>query len=198
MKYRLKILFVPYLVSLAALVAGCTFLHWVLNIQFTVLPVKDYFYLFVFPLIFSAAFLFFYLCLRLKILQIDSKSDTKWRDFYCFMLLICLAVPTIILQYYITSSTGKLTKLHSLKEINNYKPTKYYQSENYYVHVTNYIYSRKFEVHPRDRNSIRYALNMYLYVVVPIYENPADTLSYNNLVGWRGQLWRGWFHNNYG
>jgi membrane associated rhomboid family serine protease len=186
MKYRLKILFVPYLVSLAALVAGYTFLHWVLNIQFTVFPVKDYFYHFVFPLIFSAAFIFFYLCPRLRILQIDSKNDTKWRDFYCFMLFIYLAVPTIILQHYITTLTGELTKIHSLKEINNCKPTKYYQPENYYIHVTNYIYSRKFEVYPRDRNGIRYGWNMYLYFVVPIYENPTDTLSYNNIVGWLG------------
>jgi hypothetical protein len=129
MKYRLKILFVPYLVSLAALVARCTFLHWILNIQFSILPVKDYFYLFVFPLIFSAVFVFFYLCPRLKILQTVSKHDDKWRDFYCVMLFVCLAVPTIILQHYMTTSTGKLTKLHSLKEINNYKPTKYYQAE---------------------------------------------------------------------
>jgi membrane associated rhomboid family serine protease len=184
---RLKILFIPYLVSFAALVAGCTFLHWILNIQFSILPVKDYFYLFVFPLIFSAAIIFFYLRPRLKILRIISKDGIKdGRDFYCFVLLVCLAVPTIIMQHYLVTSTGKLTKLHSLKEINDYKPAKYYQPENYYVHITNYIYSSKFEVHSRDRYGVKYDLDMYLYFVVPIYETPADTLSYNNLVGWLG------------
>ncbi|MDR2805905.1 MAG: rhomboid family intramembrane serine protease [Dysgonamonadaceae bacterium] len=123
---------------------------------------------------------------RLKILKIAGENASQdRRDFYSVMLFICLAVPTVILQHYITTSTGELTKLHSLKEINNHKPTKYYQPGNYYVHVTNYIYSTKFEAYPRS-NAGRHGFNMYLYFVVPIYESPADTLSYNNLVGWLG------------
>lgn len=171
---RIKILFVPFIISLIALAAGYTFLHWLLS---PVIALKDWLWLFVFPIALTALPVFFHIVPKLKILKLEKQNSTRdWKDFYGFMLFVCLAVPAVIAQHYMVTATGKLTEINTLSEINNHKPTKYYKIQNYYV-FKNYAFSNKFSVQSRGRHSVQYDLKMDIYFAFPLFDSAEAVFS---------------------
>jgi membrane associated rhomboid family serine protease len=170
MRDKLSLIFIPFLLSLFALLIGYTFLHWLLFIQFEIFEVKEIIVTLIIPLILTAAISWLYLRPRLKILKIKDKNNI---DGFCAAAWIFLSIPLIICQEYLTTSTGKLTQLETLDRIQLSSPTKYYTVQSFYAdkHHPGIFFNA--ETSGRSNQN----MNMHIYVAVPMYNKRSDTIQ---------------------
>ncbi|WP_344825000.1 rhomboid family intramembrane serine protease [Chryseobacterium ginsenosidimutans] len=94
-------------------------------------------------------------------------------DLYCIIAWITITIPLVISQQYLITSSGKLTRLKTITEINKSAPTKYYSLQSYYIDKNHPGIFLDTEV--GGRNNENFAL--HIYAAVPIFEKPSDTAS---------------------
>jgi len=181
MKDKLNIIFKPFLLTLVGLTVGYTLLHWALFIKLNLFSLKEGITNFIIPLVLTALAAWFFLRPKLKILNLKGNSRGNLPAFYTFVAWIVLTIPLIIAQEYIVTWTGKLTALNSIKEINNYAPTKYYTFKTYYIDKQIIGVHPDFDVSGKNNENF----NMHIYVALPVFENENDTLT-NEPLGWLG------------
>lgn len=180
MKDKLNILFKPFLLTLTGLIIGYTLLNWLLFIKLNIFSLKEVVTDFGIPIALTGIAAWLLLRPKLKLLHLEAKRG-NWRDFYSFILWVILTIPLIIAQEYIVTTTGKLTALNSIKEINNSPQTKYYAFKKSYIQKQVAGVHSAFEVSGKYNKDF----NMQLYVAMPIFENKADTVTSEPL-GWLG------------
>jgi hypothetical protein len=101
---KIKNILFPYILSLLSVLSFCTLFNWVFIILLDWIHVTDFIINFIFPFTISALVVIFFLNKRIKLLKFkDDKSD-----FFYLITILGLAVPTIIAQMYLETSTGKL------------------------------------------------------------------------------------------
>jgi membrane associated rhomboid family serine protease len=127
---------------------------------------------FVAPIVIYALFVLFYFRRRLKVLRLATKNGSMI-DFYSFILLFALSVPTIISQTYLEKAVGKLTPLENIKSLNLKEQTKYYTLKNFYFDKDHGGFHAVFDVSGKHNQNF----DMNLYVVLPIFEKAEDTLG---------------------
>ena len=181
MKDKLNIIFIPFLLTLIGLTVGYTLLHWLLFIKLNLFSLKEGVINFAIPIILTGLITWFYLSPKLKILNLKSKHGKDWPFFYSIIAWFVLTIPLVIAQAYIITATGKLTELNSIKEINNYPPTKYYTLKTYYIDKHAIGAHATFEEIGKHNEKFR----MNLYFAMPVFENESDTLTSEPL-GWVG------------
>jgi membrane associated rhomboid family serine protease len=100
---------------------------------------------------------------------------------YLFSAVLAIGIPAFIAQEYLSTATGKLTRLENIGQIQKQPPTKYYTLTKYYVDKAHP------GIHPKVTISGKHNqdFNMYLYFVLPILTSPADTAS-GNCLAWYG------------
>jgi rhomboid protease GluP len=189
MKDKIKLLFIPFIVTLAVLIIGYTFLHWLLFIELEIFPLKEIITNFGIPIVLTGLAAWFILRPRFKILNLEAKRG-NWRDFYSFILWIALTVPLIISQEYVVSATGKLTELNSINEIDKFELTKYYSLKDYYIDKNAIGVHSAFDVSGKHNESF----NMHIYVALPIFESVSDT-SKTEPAAWLGTEYRETINN---
>ncbi len=168
MKDKLNIVFIPFVLALAGLMVGYTFLNWLLFVRFGILHPKEGVTEILLPFGLAGVLAWLYIAPKLKVLQL------KASDFYVFWAWLSLTVPTVLAQKYMTTATGRLTTLISMEEIGSRKPTKYYYvMDSYHVNTGVKRYHASYKI--TGRNSER--LNMYLYVIMPVYGTEADIFT---------------------
>ena len=172
MKDRIKILYIPYLLTLIGLIIGYTFLHWLLFIKIDIFPTKEVVTNFGVPIALTALVSFIIFWPKLKVLDIEN-DKRDWTTFYSLFLWISLTIPLIISQEYIITATGKLTELNSINEINKNNLTKYYSFKHYYIDKKVIGVHSEFEVSGK-RNQY---LDMHLYIAMPIFNEAKDTID---------------------
>lgn len=172
MKDKLKIIFIPTVLSLLALSIVYTFLHWILFIKLNLFGLKEIVTNFGIPLALTGLTTLFILRPRLKILDVETEKGS-WRDFYSFIVWVSLTVPLIIAQEYIVTASGQLTELNSVAELSKKEQTKFYSVKNYYID------KKRIGIHSAFDASGKYNenFNMHIYVALPIRESEADTLK---------------------
>lgn len=180
MKDKLNCIYKPFLLTLVLLIIGYTFLHWALFIEFKVFSLKETVTNFGIPAALAGLAAFFYLRPKFKILNLEAKRG-NWRDFYSFITWVALTVPLIIAQEYVVTATGKLTELHSIKDLSKSAPTKYYTLQSHYVDKKSIGVHSAFDVSGKGNAN----LNMHIYVAVPVFESAKDTTT-NESFGWIG------------
>ena len=180
MKDKIKIIFVPTLLTMLGLVTIYTFLHWALFIELDIFPLKEIVRTFGAPIVLAGVFAFLILRPRLKILKLEAKRG-NWRNFYCFILWVVLMVPLFIAQEYIITASGKLTALNSIHEIQEAKPSKYYSLKEYFIDKEHIGVYSAFEVSGKYNSNF----NMHIYVAMPILRSAADT-SQSTCFAWLG------------
>lgn len=169
---KLELLFLPFLYCALGVCAVYTFLNWLLLIKLELFAVKDIYVDFLAPLIIYGLIVLFYFRRRLKVLKLANKRGS-WIDFYSFILVAALFVPTILSQIYLGKAVGKLTPLNSIKSLNLQQQTKYYTLKNYYLDKDHGGFHAQFDVSGKYNKNF----DMDLYVTLPIFEQPADTFG---------------------
>lgn len=132
MKDRIRLLFVPFILVLAGLIIGYTFLHWLLFIELELFQFEGIVTNFGIPIVLTGLVAWFILRPRFKLLKLESKKG-NWQDFFSILIWIFLTIPLVISQEYIVTASGKLTELNSINDINRLEPTKYYSLKKCYI-----------------------------------------------------------------
>ncbi|MFB6341957.1 rhomboid family intramembrane serine protease [Saccharicrinis sp. FJH62] len=187
MKDKLLIIYKPAILTMIILVSGYTFLHWLLFIELQLFSLKKMLLEFGIPITLAGLAAWFYIRQKLKILELGD-----WIEFCTMLIWVGITAPILIAQNYIQTSTGKLTELTSINEINNFDKTKYYAFENYYIDKNTIGIYRDYEVIPKKYGS---DLNMMIYVAMPIFESINEVDS-NTPLGWLGHEYRNKISNN--
>lgn len=180
MKDKIKIIFIPTVLTLVGLIMVYTFLNWILFIKLELFGLKEIFTNFAIPIILTGLAAWIPLRQKLKILDLEVTRG-NWRDFYSFILWVALTVPLIIAQEYITTASGQLTELNSIDEIGKSEQTKFYTVKTFYVD------KKRVGVHPAFEVSGKHNehFNMRIYLAIPILEKETDTTK------WECSAWLG-------
>jgi len=184
MKDKIRIIFIPTLLTFIGLLIGYTFLHWILFIKLDLFALKDIVTNFGIPLVLTGLAAWVLVRPKLKILALEAKRG-NWRDFYSFILWIVLTIPLIIAQEYVVTASGQLTELNSIDEIRATEATKFYTLKKYYID------KKAIGVHPDFDVSGKHNehLNMHLYIALPIFSSAADTTK-SETPAWLGIEYR--------
>jgi rhomboid protease GluP len=171
MKDKFKILFIPFLVVNFGLLIGYTLLHWLIFIKLDIINLKEIYTNFGIPAALTGIFTIFVLRPKLKALNLKAKRGDLV-DFYSLILWIILSIPLVIAQEYVVSATGILTEVNSINDINESKLSKYYSLNRYYIDKQKVGINTTADVSGKNNESF----NMHIYVAMPIFEKPADTI----------------------
>ncbi|MEJ5963243.1 hypothetical protein [Pedobacter immunditicola] len=178
---KLKIFFIPFLITAFALCGIYSLLHWVLLIKFQLFTVKEIYVDVVGPVVLPWIPILFYFRPALKSLKLTTKKG-NWIDFYTMMLFFILIIPFVMSQIYLKEATGKLTQLHNVNEISKFEPSKYYKIDRHFVHKSNIGMHTSFDVSGKYNNHF----NMHIYIAMPIFAAETDTLN-SVCLAWLGK-----------
>ena len=170
MKDKIRIIFIPTLLTLLALTIIYTSLHWILFIKLELFGLKEIITNFGIPFALAGLAAWFLLRPRFKILNLEAKRG-NWRDFYSFILMFIFTVPLIIAQEYIVTASGELTELNSIDKINDTERTKFYTLKNYYINKRTIGIHSSFDASGKHNEHF----NMHIYLALPILAKQADT-----------------------
>ncbi|MGH1516388.1 rhomboid family intramembrane serine protease [Chryseobacterium sp. JK1] len=107
---------------------------------------------------------------RIKLFKFK-RDDTSF--FYQFLACMAIALPTIIAQQYLTTATGKLTRLNTISELSEKEQTAYYSLKHFYIDKKHLALQNTTSVEGRNNERI----NMLIYVAMPILEKASDTVK---------------------
>jgi hypothetical protein len=113
------------------------------------------------------------------------------RASYVFAGSLFACFPIVFAQQYLNTVTGKLTAINSVTQINTLPITHYYTIKKYYADK----YHACSTVHHYISGRSTHYYNVYLYVLIPIIEDPGDTLK-KTCDAWLGYQYRDKFDND--
>lgn len=141
-----------------------TFLDWWLVIRLNTIPLPEEVIHYAAPIVLVWIPLLIWLRPRVRLFKFTGKQNASGP---LFLAAIAIAVPTMFLQNYLETATGKLTSLIRISQIGSITPTKYYQVQQYFAQK---------ELAQTYRNTTRSSkgstMTYYLYVAVPLLDKP--------------------------
>jgi membrane associated rhomboid family serine protease len=129
---KLKLIYLPFLITAIGLVISYTFLHWLLILKLELFHINEKVIDFWIPFCLPWIPILLFLRKRIKLLKFSEKARDP-HFLYMIVAGIAIAVPSIIAQSYIRTASGQMSKLHSAEQINNSHLTKYYQFNKIYL-----------------------------------------------------------------
>ncbi len=166
-KNKIKFIFLPFLYTALAVIVGCTFLHWLLFINYQGFKVNDMAINFWVPIILPGIPLLIWLRPRLKLLILNNTGRRDPLVAYIMVAWFSIAVSTAVAQSYIVTATGKLTPLDNIAQIKNLPVTKYYTVNSFYpnkrlIHVKTFF---------STSGKYNQDFNINIFVAVPVFEH---------------------------
>jgi membrane associated rhomboid family serine protease len=131
MKQKIKHIFIPCLLLAAFFVILYTFLHWLLLIKLKLFEVDEDWIQFWIPFIAATMLSFIFIRPRLRILAKRKKGDFKTG--FVMFAAFAIAAPAIPAQMYLESSTGKLSSLDRVHQLNPGATTEYYTLKHHFA-----------------------------------------------------------------
>lgn len=164
---KLQLIYLPFLKVAISFIGIYTFLHWYFIIYLEIfLWSEDTINVWI-PEICSFGIILIFLRPKARLLALKNRLP----DAIIILMLLTILVPTIFLQFYIVTATGKLTILNDISEKSSTKPTKYYIVKNYFLNKKH----TSFEMATNISGKYNRDYYMYLYCALPILKNEADT-----------------------
>lgn len=167
---KLKLIFMPFLVIGIGFISVYSFLNWLLFIKLNIFSMNQEVRNAWLPFILTCLVIYLWIAPRVKLLKLKSlKPD--YISLYLLAAGAVIIVPTIIAQEYLTTATGKLTELESIRSINMVEQTKFYTVKNYFVSKRNF--GTYISAEARGRYNEK--LHLTLYLSLPIYLSSIKT-----------------------
>ena len=187
---KLKLIYSRFLALAVIIIAGYTFIHWLLFIQWQVFPLNEDILNFWIPFALPWIPGFIWLQRRIKLLRLKTRSGDL-PGLYVFVACFAIAIPTTIAQSYLQTATGKLTRLDDISQIAKQPPTKYYTLNKFYIDKAHPGVNTTFKV--SGKNGQYFEMNIYF--VLPILTSPADTAN-ASCAAWYGVKYHEQISNN--
>ncbi|MEY4541678.1 MAG: hypothetical protein RLZZ306_3435 [Bacteroidota bacterium] len=164
---KLQLIYIPFLKVFLSFLTIYTLLHWYFIIHLEMFSIGEKTVNAWIPAILSFGIVLIFLRPKARLLALKDRSP----DFIIILMLVTILAPTIILQFYVVTATGKLTVLNDILEKPSTKPTKYYIVKNYFLNKKH----TSFETATNISGKYNRDYYMYLYCALPILKNEADT-----------------------
>jgi rhomboid protease GluP len=184
LKIKLRLFVYPFLLVAISFIAIYSFLHWLLVIEWGLINVKEDILQIWVPVALSLIVTLIWINPRLKLLRLNQGKNNV-STLYYIVAAGAIAITAIIVQDYVKASSGKITSLQSIHEINSVSKTKYYTLQRYYIDKPNAVF------HSTATVSGKYNANLHyqIYIVVPIYEKQEDTAQ-GECSNWLGLVYK--------
>ena len=183
---KIKLIYLQFLLVAIGFIIPYSFLIWLVVYRFSLLALNEDLINFWLPFCLPVIPVYIWLRPRIKLLVLkDKKGNLPF--LYFFAACLAISAPTIVLQGYLLTATGKLTTVKNISEISQKPITKYYTVANHYIDKQHATVHRRTEVSGRNNEY----LTFHLYVACPILNRAPqiDTGNNNNFnmpVAWLG------------
>ena len=170
---KLKHILPTFLAVTFGTVFGIAFLRWLLCIQFFLLNVKEEIWVLWLPLIFPWIPITLWLRQRFRVLTVKKGDTDKARFFFQIISWGVMTAMLLVSQAYLTTATGKLETLSSIKEINKVEKARYYKLTNFSVATyfggtyTDFTTSGKYNQY----------LNFDIFFIAPIIADTSEHIT---------------------
>lgn len=173
---KIRLIFLPFLFITIANVVVYTFLRWLLFIKNTAFNVDEDILDFWVPIVLPWIPILIWLRPRIKLLNLKNKSSKgDPLGGYLFVAWIIMSIPILVMQSYIVTATGKLTKLSIINDINKQPLTKYYTLTRFYIDKHGARPKAVFGVSGKHSENF----DMTIYMPCPIFDR-ADTADHDS------------------
>ncbi|QNR83817.1 hypothetical protein H9N25_18005 [Pedobacter riviphilus] len=204
LSYKLKLIYSRYLIIAIGSIVGFSLLN-ICFFQTQLIPIEDFFYEFLIPMLLPILPLIFWLRPRLKLLRLERKNGKDLFDFYLMAAWFAIICPSIFAQKYITSAVGQLTTLKTISSIDQRHLTKFYKVHKLYLDKKHCAVQVEAKVTGKHNEN----LNFTVYAAIPIYNeatpplwgsssitrSPQDKVKSSNTTHLdyiRPKVWLGW------
>jgi len=183
---KIKLIYLQFLLVAIGFIISYSFLIWLVVYRFSLLALNEDLINFWLPFCLPVIPVYIWLRPRIKLLVLkDKKGNLPF--LYFFAACLAISAPTIVLQGYLLTATGKLTTVKNISEISQKPITKYYTVANHYIDKQHATVHRRTEVSGRNNEY----LTFHLYIACPILNRAPqiDTGNNNNFnmpVAWLG------------
>ncbi len=170
---KLRLIFLPFLLTGVGFAAIYTFLHWLLVIRLGLFDVQEEIPQLWLPAILPWIPILRWLRPRINLLAFQGDHDRK-ATLYQVVVWGAMGVPAVIAQVYLVAATGQLTALDSVNQLAGQPAqTKYYSLRKYYVDKGFAGINRTASVSGKYNER----LDLYIYLTLPIWEHPLPALT---------------------
>lgn len=174
---KLRVFVWPYLIVAISYLLIYTACHWLFFIRFELFEVDQDVLEYWAPM--GLAWIPILIFFRERLLKLQLRNPENKVFLIQLFLWLAMSAPTVLAQSYMTAATGRLTSLKVISDITKVPPAKYYHLTQSYIDKVNAGVVNDAEVAGRMNADFK----MYLYVVLPVYDQPADTASHRT-VAW--------------
>ena len=170
---KLKHILPTFLAVTFGTVFGLAFLRWLLCIQFSLLDIKEEIWVLYLPLIFPWIPITLWLRQRFRVLTFKNGDTDKARFFFQIISWGTMTAMLLVSQPYLTTATGKLETLSSIKEIDKVEKARYYKLTNF--SVANYFCGSYTDI----RTSGKHDQYLYfeIFFVTPIIADTSEHIT---------------------
>lgn len=169
---KTKLVFLPLLFLGSIFISAYILLYWLFYIHLDIIPLKENVVQYWIPVGLSSACVLLFIRPRVHLLKLD-KDNGRIRPLYYMIAAAVFCIPAIISTNYLDSATGRLTFLHSIKEISQRSPTKYYKVDSYVLKRDD-IGIESVMSYSGKRNQY---LDLDIYIAIPFTADLQDTQS---------------------
>jgi membrane associated rhomboid family serine protease len=169
---KLRIIYKRLVLITIAFLLTYTLLHWLLFIKAGIPLREDWVKLWL-PIGLSWIPILLWLRPRINLLQFKNENAS-----FGYQMLACaaMAIPTIVAQHYLSTATGRLTKLQTIAALPEHAPTKYYSLDQYAIDTQHIGIQNTASVSGRYDEH----LDMTIYIVLSILKDAHDTTTASN------------------
>jgi len=168
---KLKHILSTFLTVTLGTVIGLGFIRWFLCLQFSIVDIKEEIWLLWLPLIFPWIPITLWLRQRFRILTF--KDNDKGRFGFQMIAWLIITAMLFVSQGYLTTATGKLKELSTIKDIEKTEKARYYKLTNFSVApyyggtYTDFRQSGKYNQY----------LNFDIYFATPILKDTSERIN---------------------
>lgn len=167
-KEKIRLLYYPFLLITVAFVIIYSFLNWWLVIDTNTIVAKEPIIEIFGPILLAWIPVLVWLRPKINLLLLKNKEGKSSNILYFLVAAFAIAAPTIIAQEYLVTSTGKLTTLATINEIDKYAPTKYYTLTKHFVTTAQPAIKYTYKV-VNDKSS--HYIQLSIYVACPVFDD---------------------------
>jgi len=177
---KIRLIFIPFLTISIAFIGVYTLLDWFFVIKIELIKINNVFWHVLISLILSWIPILIWLRPRTRLLDVTTRRKKPYIIIQLFACYLMVAT-TSFAQYYLVTTTGKLTKLSSINQLDINHPTMYYEVEHQYADTDRVgTKSTSYISHDKGGNHIQ----VDMFCVCPLYNSKQKETIADSIAGY--------------
>ncbi len=179
---KLKLIYLQFLIVAIGFISLYSFLIWLVVYQSSLLDLNEDLIKFWLPFVLPVIPVYIWLRPRIKLLVLKDKKGNL-PLLYFFAASVAISAPTLLLQEYLFTASGKLTEIKYISEIRQKPITRYYTITHHYIDKQRAVIHRRTSISGRNNEY----LTFHLYLACPILDKAPQVDSDNKIpIAWLG------------